>query len=62
MKVRFKLAWRHYRVGDIIEPPGTLRQWLQSRGYVDVLEPTPCVEVAMVERVTEQATTRRKRR
>lgn len=60
MKVRFKLAWRHYRVGDIIEPPGTLRQWLVQRGYVDVLE--PLVETAAIEPVGERRVTRGKRR
>lgn len=37
-KVRFKLAWQNYRAGDVIEPPGTLRDWLVSRGYAEVLE------------------------
>lgn len=37
-KGRFKLAWQNYRVGDIIEPNGTLRDWLKDRGYIDVLD------------------------
>jgi hypothetical protein len=32
-RVRFVLAWQRYRVGEVIEPPGTLRQWLITRGY-----------------------------
>lgn len=37
-KCRFKVAWQTYRVGDVIEPTGTLRDWLVARGYVDVLD------------------------
>jgi hypothetical protein len=41
-KVRFKLAWQKYRVGDAITPNGALRDWLVSNGYVDVIdEPSP---------------------
>jgi len=41
-KVRFKLAWQTYRVGDEITPNGSLRDWLVSNGYVDVIdEPSP---------------------
>jgi hypothetical protein len=47
-QVRFKLAWQSYRVGDVISPPGVLRDWLASRGYV---EPVP--EVAAVEPPSE---------
>lgn len=60
MKVRFKLAWRHYRVGDIIEPPGTLRQWLMQRGFIEVLEPP--VETAAIEPVAERRVQKGKRR
>jgi hypothetical protein len=38
-KVRFKCAWQTYRVGDIIEPNGTLRDWLVSAGYVEIIDP-----------------------
>lgn len=37
-RVRFVLAWQAYRVGDVIEPPGTLRQWLIDRGYCQPCE------------------------
>jgi len=37
-KVRFKLAWQNYRVGDVIEPNGTLRDWLVANGYVDIID------------------------
>lgn len=39
MRVKFIMAWRTYRVGDIIDPPGTLRQWLiQSKFCVPIEE------------------------
>lgn len=37
-KLRFKLAWQQYRVGDVIEPNGTLRDWLIGHGYCDVVD------------------------
>jgi hypothetical protein len=41
-KVRFKSAWQGYRVGDEITPNGTLRDWLISNGYADLVdEPSP---------------------
>ena len=33
-KVRFKLAWKNYRVGDVITPNGTLRNFLMANGFV----------------------------
>lgn len=33
-KVQFVLAWQTYSVGDVIDPPATLRDWLIGRGYV----------------------------
>lgn len=33
MKVKFKLAWQNYRVGDVIEPPAMLRNWLLNNKY-----------------------------
>jgi hypothetical protein len=41
IKVRFKLAWSTYRVGDVIQPPGTLRQFLVCNGYADVVAKDP---------------------
>ncbi len=41
-RVRFLVAWRNYRVGMEIEPPGTLRQWLIASGFAEpVARPTP---------------------
>lgn len=40
-KVRFKLAWQTYRVGDEFTPNGTLRDWLVANGYVDVVDQSP---------------------
>lgn len=42
-KYRFKLAWQNYQVGDVIEPPGMLRSWLVSNGYVEPVADTPPV-------------------
>jgi len=33
-KVKVKVAFGAYRVGDIIEPTGAHRQWLITNGYV----------------------------
>ncbi len=51
MKVRFKLAWQFYTVGQTIEPPAMLRNWLLSRGYVEpVIEEVPiAVQAATTE-------------
>ncbi len=43
IRVRFVLAWQSYRVGDVIYPPGTLREWLLGNGYVTVDEEKPAV-------------------
>lgn len=37
-QVQFKVAWQSYRVGDVITPNGTLRDWLVGQGFVDVLD------------------------
>lgn len=39
--VRFKRAWQNYRVGDQITPNGTLRDWLISTGYCELLPEKP---------------------
>jgi hypothetical protein len=36
--VRFTLAWQTYRVGDVITPNGTLRDWLVGNGYAQVVQ------------------------
>ena len=35
MKVKFVKAWQNYQVGNEIEPPGVLRQWLLANKYVE---------------------------
>lgn len=40
-KVRFKIAWQNYCVGEIIEPNGALRDWLVGNGYVEIVEKSP---------------------
>ena len=37
-KVRFKLSWQQFCVGDVITPNGALRDWLLANGYVDVVD------------------------
>lgn len=37
-KVRFKLAWQTYRIGDEIMPNGTLRDFLVGNGFADIIE------------------------
>ena len=45
-KVRFILAWQTYRVGDVITPPGTLRDWLIGNGYCKLVADEPANTVA----------------
>ncbi|MCP4539817.1 MAG: hypothetical protein GY832_21980 [Chloroflexi bacterium] len=40
-KVRFIVAWQNYRVGDIIQPNGVLRDWLMCNGYIELVEDAP---------------------
>lgn len=35
----FILAWQNYRVGAVIEPSGTLRDWLLGHGYIKRIDP-----------------------
>lgn len=48
MRVRFIKGWQFYRVGQIIEPPGLLREWLLQSKYVEVVRDEPEIETAMV--------------
>lgn len=41
VQVRFILAWQTYRVGEVITPNGTHRDWLLANGYVELLDPRP---------------------
>ena len=34
-QVRFIVSWQTYRVGDVIDPPAALRDWLVANGYVE---------------------------
>lgn len=36
-KVRFKVSWQTYRVGDEITPNASLRGWLIDNGYCELL-------------------------
>lgn len=35
MKIRFKIAWRNYRVGDVIDPAAMLAGDLIKRGFAE---------------------------
>lgn len=37
-QVRFVLSWQQYRVGDVITPNASLRDWLVSNGYAEVVD------------------------
>ncbi len=37
-KVRFKVAWQTYKVGDVIEPPGAHGEWLVREGFADYVK------------------------
>lgn len=54
-QVRFKLAWQRYRVGDVISPPGVLRDWLIQHGYCERIVPEQPAAPAVVECVPEPA-------
>jgi hypothetical protein len=57
-KVRFKLSWQNYRVGDEITPNASLRDWLLGNGYVEVVDDPSPVRAQGVNRQT-QPTSRR---
>ena len=59
-KCRFKLAWKHYRVGEIIQPSGALRDWLVGNGYVEVIEEPSPVRASGVAREIKSAPAKRK--
>lgn len=50
-KIRFIVAWQTYRVGDVIAPNGTLRDWLIGNGYCEKVIETNTPKVPMVQRV-----------
>lgn len=56
-KVQFIVAWQTYRVGDIITPNGTLRDFLVAQGYAKVID-TGSVEAP----VTRAETSKTKKR
>ena len=43
-QVRLRRAWRHYPIGAVIQPPGTLRSVLVQQGIGEVIEDAPVVE------------------
>jgi hypothetical protein len=53
--VRFRIAWRHYQVGDEITPNGVLRDWLISNGYCEELLPGKRGPVRDKAKAAEQA-------
>lgn len=54
-RVRFKLAWQTYSVGDEITPNATLRDWLVGHGYVDVVSPVSPEPEARPARLSQKA-------
>lgn len=59
IKVRFVRGWQFYNPGDVITPPGTLREWLIGCGYVELVgESNEEVETAMVTPAVETAALR----
>lgn len=60
MKIRFKVAWSNYRVGDVIEPAAMLRNELLFRGFAEVVKQDP-IETAEA-RSTETAVVRKRSR
>lgn len=49
-KVRFVKSWQLYRVGDVIQPNGTLRSELLRRGIVVLVEEAPAAVVRSARR------------
>ena len=37
-KVRFKVAWQTYKVGDEVEPPAAHGEWLVRQGFADYVK------------------------
>ena len=42
-KVRLLKAWQTYSKGALLEPNGTLRDWLVRSGYGEIVPPAPPV-------------------
>lgn len=55
-KVKFILAWQTYRVGDVIEPNGTLRDWLLANKFVTPVETVGTVKRPLTQRVRDVMT------
>lgn len=53
-KVRFKLAWQSYSVGDTITPNAMLRDWLVANGYADIVDDVPQLEQTAHPKVTRE--------
>jgi hypothetical protein len=61
MKIRFKIAWGNYRVGDTIEPAAMLRNDLILRGFAEVVKDA-MVETAEARSVETAVVRKRQRR
>lgn len=63
-QIRLRRAWRHYPIGAVIQPPGTLRQVLILQGIAEMVEDETVVnDVHVVEDSKEdQAAPPKKRR
>jgi hypothetical protein len=61
LKIRIKLAFGNYRVGDVIEPPAMLRNNLILRGFAEVVKDAP-VETAEARSVETAVVRKRQRR
>ena len=61
-QVRLKRAWRHYPIGAVIQPPGTLRSVLVQQGIGEVVEDDPAVESGQGYQEQREAPPQKKRR
>lgn len=52
--VRFKLAWGNYRVGQVITPNGTLRDFLVGNGYADVVDDVSQLDQTAHSKITRE--------
>jgi len=60
IKVRVKLAFGNYRVGDILEPAALYRDELLARGFVEVVKAAPETAQAPAPETAARPAARRK--
>lgn len=60
-QVRLRRAWRHYPIGAVIQPPGTLRSVLLQQGIGEVVEDDPIVESAGPAKEDQEAPQKKRR-